>query len=200
MTGTNTQPRDKPEILVVEDERDLADLYAEWLGDSYPTEIAYSGIEALDAIGESIDIVFLDRRMPDLDGDEVLKEIRTRDLNTRVAMLTAVTPDFDIIEMGFDEYLTKPVTKEDLFETVDRLHRRSSYEEQVNELYSLTSKRMTLEAERRPDELEDSEEFAKLQNEIAAAKEQLRTKIDDIDDADFRVLMEGLSTSRSGSE
>lgn len=200
MTGTNTQPRDNPGILVVEDERDLADLYAEWLDDIYPTEVAYSGSEALDTIGESTDIVFLDRRMPDLDGDEVLKEIRARDLDTRVAMLTAVIPDFDIIEMGFDEYLTKPVTKADLLETIDRLHRRSSYEEQVNELYTLASKQATLKAQKRPDELENSEEFAKLQAEVTTAKEQLRTKADDIDDADFRVLMEGLSTSRSGSE
>ncbi|MFB6198048.1 MAG: response regulator transcription factor, partial [Halobacteriaceae archaeon] len=77
------------------------------------------GQSALAQLDESIDIALLDRRMPNLTGDEVLAQVRDRDLDVQVAMVTAVDPDFDVIKMGFDDYVVKPVTKSDLFDLVD---------------------------------------------------------------------------------
>jgi DNA-binding response OmpR family regulator len=68
-------------ILVVEDEPDIADIYADWLRDDYDVVIASSGHRALEALDESIDVVLLDRRIPVIHGADILKRIRARDLS-----------------------------------------------------------------------------------------------------------------------
>ncbi|MCF2239981.1 response regulator, partial [Halobacterium salinarum] len=118
-------------VLVVDDERGLADLYTIWLEDDYNVKTAYSGTEAIDAIDPTIDVALLDRQMPDVSGDDVLDELRERGIECRVAMVTAVEPELDIIGLGFDDYLQKPVDRDTLLETVGRLQRRSTYDDTV---------------------------------------------------------------------
>jgi DNA-binding response OmpR family regulator len=163
--------------LVVEDEPDLADLYAAWLGDEYRVRTAYGGNEALDVLdeaGDDIDAMLLDRRMPGLSGDEVLDAVTERGIDCRVAMVTAVEPDFDILEMGFDDYLVKPVTSETLGDTVDTLLTRGDYDAGVQDLFSLTSKKAMIEAEKSPSELADNEEY----QELTARIDELRDDVD----------------------
>jgi len=168
----------QPLVLVVEDEPDLADLYAAWLGDDYRVRTAYSGHEALDVLDDvdgTVDAILLDRRMPGLSGDEVLAAVRERGVDCRVAMVTAVEPDFDILEMGFDDYLVKPVASDTLRETVEGLLQRGEYDTGVQDLFALTSKKAMLEAEKSASELADNEEYQALTNEI----ETLRADVDD---------------------
>jgi len=166
---------DDPVVLVVEDEPDLADLYSSWLADHCTVRTVYDGPEALDAIGEDVNAVLLDRLMPGLSGDRVLDAIRDRDLDCRVAMVTAVEPDFDIIGMGFDDYLVKPVSPDDLLDTVDQLLLRSTYDAQIQEFFALASKRALLESQKREVELRTSEEYARLEDRLAV----LRERVDD---------------------
>lgn len=173
-----------PLVLVVEDEPDLADLYATWLSTEYRVRTAYGGHEALDALDNDVAVVLLDRRMPDLSGDEVLTAVRDRGIDCRVAMVTAVEPDFDIISMGFDDYLVKPVTKESLRETVSTLCTRSSYDTGVQELFALASKKALLESEKGGTELTDSEEYAELSERIASLRGELDETIGSVDDHD----------------
>lgn len=114
-------PREENPVTVrfVDDEEDLAETYAEFLHDKYDVRTAYSGEEALAEIA-AVDIVFLDRKMPGLSGDAVLDAILARDLDCQVAMLSGIDPDFEA-SIGYDEYLTKPVTKESLIATVEEL-------------------------------------------------------------------------------
>src|SRR6056297_1258872 len=164
-----------PTVLIVEDEPDLADLYAAWLEDSCSVRTAYNGSQALDAIDEVVDVVLLDRRMPGLSGDTVLNTIRDRGLDCRVAMVTAVEPDFDIVEMGFDDYLVKPVSTDDLTSTVDQLLLRSTYDEQLQEFFALASKKALLDSQKTEAELRASEEYRRLEDRLAV----MRAKVDD---------------------
>lgn len=154
-------------ILVVDDEEDIADLYTTWLEMSHEVRTAYGGEEALDKVDEGVDIVFLDRQMPDHSGDEVLERIRDRGLDCRVVMVTAVDPDFDIVSMEFDDYLTKPVMRDDLTEAVETMRERDEYDETLQEYYALTSKKATLEAEKTPSELQASEEYQEMVERVA---------------------------------
>ena len=113
MDGTN--------ILVVEDRRPLADLYAGWLADDYEVQTAYTGREAVSMLDDSIDVLLLDRRLPDISGDDIFEISANRELSCRVAMITAAEPTFETATMGLDDYLTKPVSRTTLRETVDRL-------------------------------------------------------------------------------
>ncbi|AQL43406.1 DNA-binding protein [Halorientalis sp. IM1011] len=186
---------DLPTVLVVDDEPDVADAYAAQLEQEYHVRTAYSGEEALEALGPEIDIVLLDRRMPDVSGDDVLAEIREAGYDCRVAMVTAVDPDFDIIDMPFDDYIIKPVSREDLFDTIDRLLVCAEYEEKLQRYYSLTSKYATLLANKSNTELENSDEFEDLRVERDRIRQDLQDTVARFDDeafaAVFRELHEG---------
>jgi DNA-binding response OmpR family regulator len=173
-------------VLVVDDERGLTDLYAKWLSDDeFDVRTAYDGREAIEGLDESVGAVLLDRRMPDLSGDEVLEEIRSRDLNCRVAMVTAVEPDFDIIDMGFDDYVVKPVSREELVETTESMLRRRDHDDRVREYYSLLSKRAALEDEKTEGELADSAEYEQLDTRIESLEEEVDGLVNDFDQEDF---------------
>ncbi|QAU12413.1 response regulator [Halorubrum sp. BOL3-1] len=188
-----------PLVLVVEDEPDLADLYAAWLGDEYRVRTAYGGHEALeqlDEVDDEVDAVLLDRRMPGLSGDEVLTAVRDRGINCRVAMVTAVEPDFDILEMGFDDYLVKPVTSDTLRDTVDGLLRRGEYDSEVQELFSLTSKKAMLESEKSASDLADNAEYQELTDRIDELRERADESRDAVaaDDDDYAKLFQDFDT------
>jgi DNA-binding response OmpR family regulator len=171
-----------PLVLVVEDEPDLADLYATWLSVEYEVRTAYGGREAIELLDDVVDVILLDRRMPDLPGDEVLEVVRDRDLECRVAMVTAVEPDFDIIAMGFDDYLVKPVSKDDLRDTVDSLLLRDEYDEGIGELFSLASKKALLESEKGPEDLQTNDEYQHLTDRISDLRTNLDTTLQNLDD------------------
>jgi DNA-binding response OmpR family regulator len=170
-----------PTVLIVEDEQHLADLYTDYLDDRYDVRTAYSGDEGLERLAEEIDVVLLDRRMPVVSGNEVLAGINERGLPCRVAMVTAVDPDFDIIEMGVDDYLVKPVTREDLSEVVDRLHKIAAYSEQLQALTTRKLKRNVLQVEKTAAELEANQRYRELQSEIADIEERVDELADDLD-------------------
>jgi len=180
-------------VLVVDDEPDVADAYAAQLQGEYTVSTAYGGQEALDKMDDAVDVVLLDRRMPGISGDEVLEKIRERELQVRVAMVTAVDPDFDIIEMPFDDYVIKPVSRDDLFETIERLLTCSEYEEHLRRYYALTAKHATLVANKPESELAESEAFEELEAQMDSIQQDLDETISSFDDADFEAAFRDLN-------
>ena len=175
---------DSATVLVVDDEQEVADVYALRLRNHYDTKTAYGGADALEVLEDDndIDVVLLDRRMPDVHGDDVLAEIRERDCDCRVIMLTAVDPDADILAMEFDDYLCKPVEKADLVAAIDHQMRVKQYDDRVAEYLEVTSKLSLLEAELSPRELEENEEIDTLRERASALKADVDDTIDELDD------------------
>ena len=173
-----------PVVLIVEDEPDVAETYRLWLEDTYTVRVAGNGNEGLDALDGSVAVVLLDRMMPGLSGDEVLEQIREQGLDCRVAMVTAVEPDFDILEMGFDAYLSKPVKSDQIRDTVENLLERSEYDSLLQEYYSLVEKQATLEATKTSVELEDSDEYDDLTARIDDLRDELSEMLGGIEDDD----------------
>jgi two-component system response regulator AdeR len=181
-------------VLVVDDERRLADLFGTWLRGDREVAVTYDGEAALEALDDDVGVVLLDRRMPGLSGDEVLEEIRARESDVRVVMVTAVDPDFDIIEMGFDDYVVKPVSKDDLLDVVERMESRSAYDRTVQRYYSLASKKALLESEKPASELEDSGEYQDLVGEFEELREEADAAVDELSTKDdFESAFRGLS-------
>ena len=170
-----------PTVLIVEDEQHLADLYTDYLDERYHVQTGYSGEEGLEMLSEEVDVVLLDRRMPVVSGNEVLAQIQERGLPCRVAMVTAVNPDFDIIEMGVDDYLVKPVTQEELSEVVDRLYKITAYSEQLQALTTRKLKRNVLQVEKTQAELEERARYQELQQEIDEISERVDELAADLD-------------------
>jgi len=120
-----------PRVLVVEDEPDIAALIAYQLTrEGFRVETVGSGPEALSVIAREIpDLVLLDRMLPGLSGDEVLGRLKAdaETSNIPILMLTAKREQEDRIEgleLGADDYLTKPFSPRELVLRVQSILRR----------------------------------------------------------------------------
>ena len=180
---------DTTSVLIVEDEPELTELYASWLEDRCRVETAHDGTEAVEAIDETFDVVLLDRRIPGQSGVDVLDAIRDRGLESRVAMVTAVEPDFDIVDMGFDDYLLKPVSRDELRNGIDRLLLRRAYDEQLQEFFTLASKKAMLVSRKSEAELQSSQEYAELEDRLAVLRVQVdETRTELLEQTSYRQL------------
>jgi DNA-binding response OmpR family regulator len=117
-------------ILVVEDEKILADAVAEWLRrEAFAVDVAYDGDAALERLGvNEYDVVVLDRDLPVVHGDEVCRAIVESDSPARVLMLTAAAGVRDRVSglgLGADDYLPKPFAFAELSARVHALVRRA---------------------------------------------------------------------------
>lgn len=123
--------------LVIEDEKDIADLIAIHLADlGFWTDIASDGIEGLiKALNNTYKIILLDIRLPELDGIEVCKRIRLEKIHTPVLMVTSKSEEIDKIlglEIGADDYITKPFSIRELIARVKAVLRRAELTNQMN--------------------------------------------------------------------
>jgi DNA-binding response OmpR family regulator len=155
----------RPTVLLVDDEVAVTRVYERMLSDRYDVRVANGGDEALSLVDESVDVVLLDRMMPDRSGDSVLAEIRERGLDCGVAMVTAVEPELDIVEMGFDTYLQKPPSRDTLVATIERLLARREYTADLR-AYAADLQKLALLRERDDDRSD-------------AARDRLATSIDE---------------------
>lgn len=117
-------------VLVVEDERILADAIAEWLRDeAHAVDTAGDGESALERIAvNDYDVVILDRDLPLVHGDDVCRELVESESTARVLMLTAAGEIGDRVtglSLGADDYLPKPFAFAELSARVQALGRRA---------------------------------------------------------------------------
>ena len=119
-------------ILIVEDEFKLADIIASRLKkEHYTVDISLDGEEGLySALTDIYDLVILDVMLPKLNGFEILKEIRNKNINSKVIMLTAKTMLDDKLtgfDAGANDYITKPFHIEELVARINvQLRKKSS--------------------------------------------------------------------------
>ena len=129
-------------LLLADDDARLSDLVKEYFdGEGYEVIHVWNGQEALDHMEqERPDIVILDVMMPVLDGFEALKQIRNKS-SIPVIMLTAKGDDIDRIlglEMGADDYLSKPFNPRELLARIKAILRRSSQEKEDDPMSDLS--------------------------------------------------------------
>lgn len=214
------------EILVVDDEPHVAEMYEDWLSlEGYSVEVAEGGVQALDALDEGTEILLLDRRMPMMSGDEVLailesedlqdlqparfdgrdpfhtvsekdwnkdlpldtvkklerdivKKFQSRNIDPKVCMMTAVEPDFEIVDMEFDHYVTKSVDRDDLLDVVDGLAALDELDEAEREFQSMYWKKTILEGSRTKHEIQKSDKFDELRQGISELEEESEGEVE----------------------
>jgi DNA-binding response OmpR family regulator len=176
---------DRPVVLVVDDDEDVLDTYRLWLAEDYDLRTATSGEDALETIDDATDVVLLDRLMPGTSGAAIVERIREAGYDCQVAMATAVEPDFDVLEMDFDAYLTKALDRETVVDTVETLDHRATYDDRLQEYFSLAEKRALLSARKSATELDENEDFGALEARLEELESALDSLVADMDDEDF---------------
>jgi DNA-binding HxlR family transcriptional regulator/DNA-binding NarL/FixJ family response regulator len=162
------EPDEEQVVLVADDNRQVATMHTTWLAEEYTVRTAHDGEQALQELDEDVDVAVLDRRMPGLTGDEVLDWIRSQRYDCRVVVITAEDVDLDVATMGFDEYLTKPVLREQLHDVVESLLDRAELEREHRQYLALQSKVALLEAELSSDALAASDSYQRLTDRLDA--------------------------------
>ena len=170
---------DDATVVVADDEPKVTDLYAKYLEPTYDVRRAYGGEEALSAVDEAVDVVLLDRQMPELSGDEVLAEIREAEYGCQVVLVTALEPTLDAVDMAFDDYLVKPTDEAEVTAVVERQVLRATYDAQVNEYLRLRSKIDVLREEKSESELAESDRFEMLTVLVESLYDDLQAVVDD---------------------
>jgi len=117
-------------ILVVEDEKSLSEPLAYLLRrEGYEVSVVDNGLSAIDAVDQSPpDLMLLDLMLPGLAGTEVCREVRNRS-SLPIIMLTAKDSEVDIVvglELGADDYVTKPYSSRELLARIKAVLRRRS--------------------------------------------------------------------------
>jgi two-component system, OmpR family, response regulator QseB len=119
-------------VLLVEDDKSFGEGLAYGLADChFNVELVHDGEAALRAIesGGDFDVIVLDVELPGINGFEVLKTIRAKNVNTPVIMLTArgeLDSRLAGFNIGADDYVLKPVALEELIARIEALRRRSA--------------------------------------------------------------------------
>ena len=125
-------------IAIVDDEEKIRDMIKSYLhNEGYEMIEAKDGMEALQLLeNHPIDLMLLDVMMPKMDGLQVLRDIRMNRKKLPVIMLTAKSEEIDMLlglEMGADDYMTKPFSMRELAARTRAVLRRSSSDEEKEE-------------------------------------------------------------------
>jgi len=129
------------DILIIEDESTIADFLRIGLSyEGYKVVIAKDGKTALDYIKEKeFDLIILDIMLPDIDGFELCQKFRNRNLSIPIIMLTAkkeVSDRVKGLDIGADDYITKPFSFEELLARIRAQLRRSGRKVENTKLYA----------------------------------------------------------------
>jgi DNA-binding response OmpR family regulator len=116
-------------ILIIEDNRDLAHLLENHLRDlAFQVDLSFDGITGLaKANSDNYDLVILDLTLPGLDGIEICQRLRRKSSYVPILMLTAKSSEMDRVvglEVGADDYVTKPFSIRELLARVKAIFRR----------------------------------------------------------------------------
>jgi len=145
-------------VLVIEDDRDIAHLLKLHLNDiAMDVDLVGTGIGGYEkASTNSYDIIILDLMLPGMNGLEVCRKLREQAVQTPILMLTAKSSELDRVlglELGADDYLTKPFSIQELQARVKAMLRRSAMQsgqpQENSDEESITIRNLTILPERR---------------------------------------------------
>jgi YesN/AraC family two-component response regulator len=130
----------------------------------------------------------------------VLAELRDRGIDSRIAIITAVDPDFDIIDMDFEDYIVKPVLKSELQDIVHRLIRLSTFDKRVQESFAIASKIEVLDTEKTHAELSANEDYESLRHRLNELQDSIQDLFAEFDYQDFTTVYSELKTAEQDDQ
>lgn len=200
--STGWEPMDQREprstVLVVEDERYLTDYLHQWLNEGYEVLTAHTGREAVDLHHEHVLVTFIDCESLDSGLIDLLEELRSRDHPGRVVSVETRHQNVSKQDSVIDDRLRKPLDRNEVRESVDRIFEQAVYDEEIRKWLTLLSKKATLEHEMDAAELEQSDEYDKLVAQIEVLRTRADTTRDEMPDERLDAVLEEIDCPTSG--
>jgi DNA-binding response OmpR family regulator/DNA-binding HxlR family transcriptional regulator len=131
-------------VLILEDERMIADIFADYFSESYHTQYVPTGTEALEAYTADTNLVIIDRKLDGMSGDTVADRIRAEHEQQLLLCVSGVEPDNDIYELDYDDYIHKPVEEDEMRTRMELLLNRAALDSTARTYLSLRSKQLAL--------------------------------------------------------
>ena len=176
-SGIDDTSKKERTVFIVDDEEEMVVLLEDYLDDHYTVKSETNAVRALQRIDSSIDVVLLDRKMPEMSGDELLGILREKGLDVQVALITGVKPTEEIVRMPFDDYLVKPIEGPDILGLVDTLMTRKQYHQASQRLFRNISKMKTLQRANHA----ETEEYDQLAEQTAELREEINQILNTLD-------------------
>jgi|APHM01.1.fsa_nt_gi Response regulators consisting of a CheY-like receiver domain and a winged-helix DNA-binding domain len=135
---------DETSALIIEDESMIAELYMNYLSEDYDPHYYESAKEALSSTIDEDIITILDRRLPNISGDEVAARLKTKVDTCLILAVSGVEPGEGITELPIDDYLQKPVKKDELLSRLSNLELRLGLPPEEQQYLAVRSKQRAL--------------------------------------------------------
>lgn len=120
-SSTTRQETRQAHVLLVDNEEDFRETLRLWLVKDRHWDVseASTGEEALAKLNSSVDILVLDRRMPDLSGPEVVEQLSQRSFDGDIVVVSAFKPDQHLNTEMVADYLIKPIDRQEFLDTLE---------------------------------------------------------------------------------
>ncbi|RQH03566.1 winged helix-turn-helix transcriptional regulator [Natrarchaeobius oligotrophus] len=152
-----------PTVLVADADRRLTELYGDWIADRYAVLRAHDGDELETHLAGDVDVVLLDDGVPGVDTGAILEAVGE---TARTILLVGDRPGVDLLELGCDDVLRKPIVRETVLETIDgQLDRRGGTADQ-RERAALAAKLSFLETIYPPERLARADAYLRAEDRL----------------------------------
>lgn len=133
-------------VMIVEDERMVASILVDYFSDSYNVQFVQTGEKAVDRYTEETDLLVLDRKLEGMSGDTAASQIRAEHEEALIIAVSGVKPDDSIVELSVDDYLYKPVLKDEVRNRLELLLNRAELGSSARTYLAFRSKQLALKA------------------------------------------------------
>lgn len=134
----------RPSVLIVEDERMVAEMLSGFFSESYDVQHVRNGEEALEEYTDDTELLILDRKLERMSGDAVATQIKAQDEQTLILAVSGLAPDNDIFELDVDDYIHKPAEESEIKSRLELLLNRAELDATERTYLSLRSKQIAL--------------------------------------------------------
>lgn len=199
MTEAIADADDAPTVQIVEDESKIAELYRLHLPDSYDVRVETTGKAALAQLDDTVDVLLVDRRMPGISGDDLVRTVRERGHDCAIAMVSAIDPDLDVVSTAFDAYLVKPLSGDRLRQMVAELSTIREHDEAVRDQYALLQQLATLKSSGSRQDLHANETYTELLDELSRRRAAASTRVEPLVESTFEPVLQDLPDEQPSS-
>lgn len=182
------------DVVIIEDEESLAELFSKRLDDEYNATIATHAGNGIAEIDAETDYVLLDRKLPGMSGDRVLEYIVDQPYDINVIIISAIDPDQNVIHQPYDEYITKTVDEGEIQDAIDRVEVKNRFVELLSQYVKKAETWEVVRSELNTAESDADVDLGMIESELDEIAEEFATISSELSDSKVTDILCALDT------